>query len=330
LHTALHLPLIIAHRGASGYLPEHTLEAKALAYGLGADYLEQDVVATRDHQLVVLHDIHLDRVTDVAARFPARKRVDGRYYAVDFDLAELRRLNVHERRDASGTRAVYPKRFPTDRGTFRIPELREEIAMLQGLNRATGRTVGLYPEVKRPAWHREQGIDLSALLLQILEEYGYGSRRDAAWLQCFDAGELHRVRHELGSDLRLVQLLGENDWNESATDYEYLKSAAGLREIATYADGIGPWLGQLYSLAEIDGQPVSSGLVSAAQAAGLVVHPYTFRADDLMPGFASFAGMLRWFVSDLGVDGLFTDFPDMARAALDGPGAVNKNFRKDA
>jgi len=103
-------PIVIAHRGASGYLPEHTLEAKALAYGLGADYLEQDVVATRDAQLVVLHDLHLDDVTDVASRFPGRQRADGRHYAIDFDLAELQQLAVSERRKPGSRSARFPER----------------------------------------------------------------------------------------------------------------------------------------------------------------------------------------------------------------------------
>jgi len=105
------MSVIIAHRGASGYLPEHTLPAKALAYAMGADFLEQDVVATRDDQLVVLHDIYLDRVTNVAERFPGRAREDGRYYARDFDLGEMRTLKVTERLDAGGL-PVYPHRFP--------------------------------------------------------------------------------------------------------------------------------------------------------------------------------------------------------------------------
>jgi glycerophosphoryl diester phosphodiesterase len=310
------VPLIIAHRGASGYLPEHTLEAKALAYGLGADCLEQDVVATRDNELVVLHDIHLDRVTDVAQRFPDRQREDGRYYARDFDLRELRQLNVHERRTEDGRTAVYGQRFPTRSGHFRIPSLREEIEMIQGLNRSTGRQVALYPEVKRPAWHRQEGVDVFVLVLKLLAEYGYRKREDAAWLQCFDPAELKRARKDLGSELRQVQLLGENNWGEAETDYDLLRTPAGLRQVATYADGIGPWLGQLYTLADIDGHPVSTGLASAAHAAGLVVHPYTFRSDDLAPGFGSFAAMVRWFVTELEVDGLFTDFPDRARDAL--------------
>lgn len=309
------MPLIIAHRGASGYLPEHTLEAKALAYGLGADCLEQDVVASRDDELVVLHDIHLDRVTDVARRYPDRRRADGRYYVRDFALAELRQLNVHERRGNDG-RAVYGHRFPTQSGHFRIATLREEIELIQGLNRSMGRAVALYTEVKRPAWHREEGVDLFALLLELLAGYGYRTRDDAVWLQCFDAAELERARSDLGSELRQVQLLAENAGDEAGTDYAFLETPGGLRQVASYADGIGPWLGQLYTLADIDGHPVSTGLVSAAHAAGLVVHPYTFRADDLAPGFGSFAAMVRWFVSELDVDGLFTDFPDRALEAL--------------
>jgi glycerophosphoryl diester phosphodiesterase len=308
-------PLIIAHRGASGYMPEHTLEAKALAYGLGADYLEQDVVATRDDQLIVLHDIHLDQVTDVASRFPARHRPDGRYYARDFDLAELQTLKVHERRTANGQSAVYPGRFPTGRGHFRISALNEEIEMVLGLNASTGRRVGLYPEVKRPAWHREEGVDVSVLLLGMLNRYGFSSRTDALYVQCFDPAELRRIRVDLGSDLRLIQLLGDNAWGEAEADYDWLKSPAGLAQLTATVDGIGPWLHQLYRLSGSgDRKPVSSGLVGAAHAANLEVHAYTFRADELPPGFSGFPDLVRWFVA-LGIDGLFTDFPDLARRA---------------
>lgn len=310
------MPLIIAHRGASGYLPEHTLEAKALAYGLGADFLEQDVVATRDDELVVLHDVHLERVTDVAERFPDRRRDDGRYYVRDFDLRELHELNVHERRGPDGRSAVYDRRFPTGSGRFRIAALRDEIEMIQGLNHSMGRNVGIYPEVKRPAWHREEGVDVFAVLLSLLAEYGYRHRDDPAWLQCFDAAELRRAREELGSELRHIQLLAEGGRGEGDTDFDFLATAGGLRQVGAWAEGVGPWLGQLYTLADIDGHPVSTGLVSAAHAAGLVVHPYTFRADDVAPGFASFQSMVRWFVDELAVDGLFTDFPDRVRGAL--------------
>lgn len=305
-------PLIIAHRGASAYLPEHTLEAKALAFGMGADFLEQDVVATRDDRLVVLHDLHLERVTDVAERYPARRRDDGRWYARDFDLDELLTLNVHERRRANGREPVWPERFPTDSGRFRIATLDAELEMIRGLAASTGRRIGLYPEIKEPAWHREEGVDLTVLLLEKLEEHGYSSRQDPVYLQCFDADELRRVRRELGSELRLVQLLGDAETGRLPD----VTSAGGLRELAGWADGIGPAFGALYTLADIDGQPVSTGIVRRARDAGLAVHPYTFRADALGRGFGSFEEMIVWFVGTLGVDGIFTDFPDRARAAL--------------
>ena len=183
------MPDIIAHRGACGYLPEHTLAAKALAYAMGADFLEQDVVATRDDKLVVLHDIHLDRVTDVAARFPGRAREDGRYYVRDFDLDELRTLNVTERLDADGL-PVYPGRFPPGNGRFGVHTLAEELEFVSGLNRASGGTTGVYPEIKRPAWHREEGIDLAAAMLDVLAAHGYEGPDDPVFVQCFDALEV--------------------------------------------------------------------------------------------------------------------------------------------
>lgn len=308
--------LVIAHRGASGYLPEHTLEAKAYAHAQGADYLEQDIVATRDDELLVLHDIHLDRVTNVAERFPNRHRDDGRWYARDFDLAEIRSLKVSERRGDDGQSAAYPQRFPVGVGLFRVPTLREEIKLIQGLNRSTGREAGIYTEIKSPVWHRQEGVDLSALTLQLLDDFGYRTKDDAAFVQCFDADEVRRMRRELGCELKLVQLLGENDWGESETDYEELKTQSGLRSLAEVVDGIGPWIGQLVAPAEIDGHPVSTGLVSRAHEAGLQVHPYTFRADALAPGFDSLPEMIRWFVDELAIDGLFTDFPDLAVQTL--------------
>ena len=309
--------VVIAHRGACGYLPEHTLEAKAYAHALGAHFIEQDVVATRDNELVVLHDIHLDRVTDVSDKFPDRKRSDGRYYARDFDLAEIKTLTATERRGDDDTTAVFPSRFPTGVGNFRVPTLREEVKLIQGLNKATGRVVGIYPEIKRPAWHRSEGIDISPIVLQLLDDLGYRTKADPIYLQCFDATEVRRLRLDLGCKLKLIQLLAENSWGESETDYVQLMTSEGLNSLASVVDGVGPWLAHLVKLAEVDGQPVSTGLVSAAHAAGLKVHPYTFRADQLAPGFENMTEMVAWFVETLGIDGLFTDFPDMALAALE-------------
>ena len=302
-------PSIIAHRGASAYLPEHTLPAKAMAYAMGADYLEQDLVASRDDHLVVLHDVHLDRVTDVARRYPDRHRADGRYYVRDFDLAEIRELAVTERLDEHGG-AVYPGRFPPHTGRFGIHTLVEELELVRGLNTATGRRVGVYPELKRPAWHRDQGVDMAPLLLGVLSAHGYESAADPVFVQCFDRAEIERLREELGTRLKLVQLVGENNWRESDTDFDRLKTAAGLRDLARFADGIGPWIKQLYTLETIDGEPVSTGLVRAAQDAGLVVHPFTLRADDLPAGFTHHDALAEFLLETLGVDGVFTDFPD--------------------
>jgi len=308
--------LIIAHRGASGYLPEHTLEAKAYAHALGADYIEQDVVATRDNELVILHDIHLDSVTNVGEKFPDRHRDDGRFYARDFDLTEIKSLNVSERRNEDGVTQVFPGRFPTGVGRFHVPTFREEIKLIQGMNKSTGREVGVYTEIKRPAWHQAEGVDISPLVLEILDDLGYRSRNDACFVQCFDAVEIRRIRHELGCQLKLVQLIGDNAWGESDTDYDRLRTPQGLQELARSVDGIGPFIGHLLEMSEIDGIPVSTGLVSAAHDVGLIVHPYTFRADQMAPGFESLQEMIRWFVDQLKIDGVFTDFPDMAVEAI--------------
>ena len=243
--------LIIAHRGASGYLPEHTLAAKALAYGMGADYLEQDLVATRDDQVIVSHDVHLDRVTDVARRFPDRARADGRYYARDLDLAEIRSLKITERLDAGGN-PVFPGRFPVHTGSFGVNTLAEELTFVEGLNRATGRRIGIYPEIKAPAWHREEGVDLAALTLSILADFGYEEPGAPVFLQCFDWTETQRIRRDLGCSLPMIQLIADPAWQESATDYAYLLTREGLADVAAVADGIGPWLNQLYEIEVIE------------------------------------------------------------------------------
>lgn len=305
-------PVVIAHRGASGYLPEHTLQAKALAYEMGADYLEQDVVATKDDELIVLHDIHLDRVTDVAKRFPQRSRPDGRYYARDFTLSEIKRLHVHERTNADGS-AVYPGRHEDDGERYRVPAFAEELEFVAALQSGDGRPIGIYPEIKRPAWHRNEGVDITPSFLSLLRDFGYESHSDPVYVQCFDDAELVRIRTE--SDLKLIQLIGENTWGEAGTDYDSLRNDRGLKHLAKTVDGIGPWVQQLYQTGN-DGVVVASGLVASAHDCGLAVHPYTFRDDDLPPGFESFRGLLRFAIDELAIDGLFTDFPDLARDAM--------------
>ena len=302
-------PVVIAHRGACGHLPEHTRAAKTLAYAMGADYLEQDVVATRDDELVELHDVHLDRVTNVAERFPGRARPDGRYYVRDFFLEEIRTLSMHHRRNPDGSR-VYPGRDRPDDGNFRVLTFAEELAMVQELIAAHGRPVGIYPEIKRPRWHREEGIDIAPPFLGVLCDYGYREHSDSVYVQCFDAAELRRIRHGLGCELKLVQLIGENSWREAPTDFQALRSRRGLERLARTVDVVGPWINRLYRANRRSGTIRSTGLVERSHAVGLAVHPYTFRTDDLPPGFASSEALLAFCIDELAIDGLFTDFPD--------------------
>lgn len=308
-------PIIIAHRGASGYLPEHTLAAKALAHAMGADFLEQDVVLSRDGTPIVLHDIHLDSTTNVAQRFAGRARDDGRFYAMDFDLAEIRQLQVHERTHTDAARnghAVYPQRFPAQHALFDVPTLFEEITMLAGLDHSRGCRTGLYIELKSPNWHRSQGLDLSSAVLDVLEKTGYAQRPDQVFLQCFDDQTLRQLRDQLHTPLPMIQLIGDNAWGEdSAVDYDYLRTPAGLDYVASYAQGIGPFLPHIYLGRSASGSARLSTLVKDAHRRGLVVHPYTFRRDELPAGIETFTELLDIFVRQSGVDGLFTDFPDL-------------------
>ena len=213
-------PLIIAHRGASGYLPEHTLAAKALAYGQGADFLEQDVVLSKDGVPVIFHDPHIDTTTDVAKKFPGRQRADGRYYALDLSVAELKQLNASERFNPKTSKAVFPRRFPVGVGSFQVVTLEEEIQFIQNLNRSTGRNVGIYPELKAPAWHRKEGQDLAAAVLPILRRYGYDTKDSACFVQCFELAEIKRLRGELAWKGKLIMLLGGKGQGAGDTDFK--------------------------------------------------------------------------------------------------------------
>lgn len=305
--------LVIAHRGASGYLPEHTLAAKAMAYAQGADYIEQDLVMTRDDELVVLHDHYLDTVTDVAKVYPGRSRVDGRYYAIDFTLDEIRQLSVVERFGLIDGVAVpvFPDRFPLGKSSFRVNTFAEEIELIQGLNVSTGKSVGIYPEIKSPAFHRGEGKDISAATLKVLQQYGYDGKDDLVFLQCFDAGELRRIHDDLmpvlGVSLRLVQLL------DTSAEYREMLSEEGMQTLATYVDGVGPSILLLVAPDSTASEVKATKFVEYAHAAGLQVHPYTFRRErNQMPPFAKdYDDFLRIFVDLVDVDGVFTDFPDL-------------------
>ncbi len=308
-------PAIIAHRGASGYLPEHTTASAAVAFAMGADYIEPDIVLSKDGAAIVLHDIYLDTVTNVKELFPDRARADGRFYAIDFNVDEIKRLRVSERIDVRTGKRVYPLRFPGNKADLRIPTLGELIELVQGLNHSMNRSVGIYPEIKQPAWHREQGKDISKVVLTVLSRYGYRDRTSNCFLQCFDPAELKRVRTELKSDLKMIQLYSDDAWKNEAGELDEARMKAELAAVAEYADGIGPSLRLLVTVGN-EGVAVPNGAVREAHRLGLLVHAYTFRRDALPEFVPSYDELVRLYVQDLGIDGLFTDFTDITRDLL--------------
>ena len=293
---------VVAHRGASGYLPEHTLASKVMAYAMQADYIEQDVVLSKDDVPIVIHDILLDDVTNVLEKFPNRKREDGRYYVIDFTFEEIKTLAVTERFDSETGLQIYPNRFPKGTSSFRLHSLQDEIELIQGLNKSTGKNIGIYPEIKKPEFHHENGKDISKIVLNILSDYGYKTKNDKCIVQSFDAIELERIRKELKSQLFLVQLM------------EFSEQKNLLEFYASYADGIGPWYKHLISSKTADGFSFTP-LIKEAHKLDLVVHPYTFREDQL-DEFDSFEQMIDVIIHQAGADGGFTDFPDRMREIL--------------
>ncbi|WP_075183434.1 glycerophosphodiester phosphodiesterase [Pantoea sp. 1.19] len=322
-----HGKVVIAHRGASGYLPEHTLPAKAMAYAQGADFLEQDLVMTKDDRLVVLHDHYLDRVTDVAERFPNRARKDGRYYAIDFTLPEIKSLKFTEGFTLENGKRVqtFPGRFPMGKSDFRVHTFEEEIEFVQGLNHSTGKNIGLYPEIKAPWFHRKEGKDISAQVLKVLKQYGYQGKEDNVWLQCFDFNELQRIKQELepklGMDLKLVQLIAYTDWEETQElrngqwvnyDYDWMFKPDAMPKLARVVDGIGPDYHMLVEKESTPGHLRMTPMAAAAHASKLTIHPYTVRADQLPPWATDVNQLYDALYNQANVEGLFTDFPDKA------------------
>jgi len=341
-------PIVIAHRGASGHRPEHTLESYRLAIEMGADFIEPDLVSTRDGHLVARHEPNITTTTDVAQRpeFAARRRtrrIDGieeiGWFTVDFTLAELRTL-----------RAVQPREYRSKAfdGRFGIPTLAEIIALAKTESAARGRSIGIYPETKHPTWHCEQGLALEPVLLAALQEAGWTTREAPVFIQSFEAGNLQWLRARTG--LRLIQLVDgagltaggrvrpARRWQADGgcrlfaaqlppTDFA---RAASFAAIARYADGIGPWKRHLVG-ARATGAGAGTDttadstlrttpptrFVELAHAAGLAVHPWTFR-DEPRHLAADYDGdplaeYLQFYA--LGVDGVFSDFPDTAVAA---------------
>jgi glycerophosphoryl diester phosphodiesterase len=289
-------PLLVAHRGASGYAPEHTLAAYELAIEQGADIIEPDLQITSDGRLIALHDLTLERTTNVRELFPDRFREEAeggetvrRWYANDFTLEEIRRLDAGSWFDARFTGA-------------RVPTLEEVIGVARG-------RAGLFPETKSPEVYGERGFDMERLLMDELRAHGL-ERRGAdpatpVYLQSFSPESLHILRHELGVDLHLTFLI-----SGGAGALEWL-TPEGLTRVRGFADGIGPSKSILLERPDV---------VASAHEAGLTVIPYTFRADD--PGlFPTPAAEMAHFLFELGVDGLFTNEPDLFPRTPPGAGS---------
>jgi glycerophosphoryl diester phosphodiesterase len=323
-------PLLIAHRGASGYLPEHTLAGYALAVLQGADYIEPDLVATKDGVLVARHENEISGTTDVAAHpeFAGRRRVqqiDGvrieGWFTEDFTLAELKTLRARER-----IPALRPGNAHYD-GRFEIPTFDEILQFLREINatRSTGGLppVGVYPETKHPSHFAGIGLALEPPLLQALQQ-GLGGA--PVFIQSFEVNNLQWLRRECGHPLVQLMSVEGGPWDEAALTYSQMATAEGLTQVAGYAHAVGVQKSMVIAEAE-DGALAATGLVAAAHAAELGVHAWTFRAEnaflprsmrrgDAPDRHGDLAAELELFLA-AGVDGLFCDHPKLARAALD-------------
>jgi len=312
------MPLVIAHRGASGYRPEHTLAAYELGARQGADYIEPDLVSTADGHLVARHENEISSTTDVAERpeFADRrtaKTIDGRahsgFFAEDFTLAELRTLRARERiPDLRPANAEHDGRHP-------IPTFQEIIELAARLSEELGRPVGIYPETKHPSYHRSIGLPLEPGLVAALRRNGLDRPGAPVYVQSFEVENLRALRGELR--VALVQLVGARA--------DELATPAGLRAIAEYADAVGPGKERIVPRDAEGASMAPTSLVEEAHRAGLEVHPYTFRRenaflpaelrsgdDPAAPG--DLDAELRGFYA-IGVDAVFSDFSDIASQA---------------
>jgi glycerophosphoryl diester phosphodiesterase len=328
-YAARKRPIVIAHRGASGYRPEHTLAAYWLAIQQGADFIEPDLVSTRDGVLVARHENEISETTDVAdhREFAARyttKQIDGRtlsgFFSEDFTLAELKTLRAKER--LPGLR---PDNTRFD-GCWRVPTLREVIALARLGSRVQGRAIGIYPETKHPSYFASIGLALEEPLLRELHHSGYRGPRAAVFIQSFEVGNLQRLRRL--TELPLIQLLDASEQPFDLRDAGDPRSVAellsreGLRQIARYATGIGVHKGLIAPSDEAGRSGAATPLIRHAHDAGLLVHAWTFRRENnFLPiefrygpdprRGGDLAGELARFF-ELGLDGAFSDNPDLA------------------
>ena len=321
-----HAQLVIAHRGASGERPEHTLAAYERAIDQGADYIEPDLVPTGDGVLVARHENELSDSTDVAerpefARRKTTKAIDGEtvtgWFTEDFTLEELRTLRARERLSE-----LRPANARFD-GLYQVPTFPEIVALVKAKEAETGRRIGIYPELKHPTHFAEADIDVASLLLADLERSGYGAEDDPAFIQSFEVGTLESLDRRTG--LRLVQLVSAEGGpaDRPRETYAGMLDRKGLTRIARYADGIGAPIALL-----LDESGKARPLIAQAKAAGLAVHAWTLRKENAFlpaplrrgesPGATGCMAALWSMLAAAGVDGVFTDDPALALAARNG------------
>ena len=338
-------PIVIGHRGASGYVPEHTLASYFLAMQHGVDFIEPDLVMTRDGVLVARHENEIGGTTDVAAHaeFAARRtrrRIDGSdvegWFTEDFTLRELKTLRARER-----IPEVRPANARFD-GQFEIPTLEEILALVQGVEAARAQRaaqlgsglparIGVYPETKHPSYFAALGLAMEQVLVATLARFGYTGRGAPIWLQSFEVGNLIALSRM--TELPRVQLIEESGapydfvLAGDVRTYAQLLTPAGLAGIAGYAHAIGPSKNLIIPRRADDTLGEATPLVAAAHAHGLMLHPWTFRAENrflprefrrgVVPGeHGDLGGEILRFLS-AGIDGFFTDQPDLGVAARD-------------
>lgn len=307
-------PIVIAHRGASGERPEHTLAAYDLAIREGADVIEPDLVPTKDGHLVARHENEISGTTDVASHpeFADRKTtktIDGQtetgWFTEDFTLAELKTLRARER--------LPQLRSTAYDGQFAIPTLEEIIALAKQRTKDTGRTISIYPETKHPTYFASIGKGTDAALVAALTKAGWTTAEAPVFIQSFEVNNLKHLKTMTG--IRLIQLVAGEDGpaDKAAPSYAAMMTPEGLKQVATYAWGIGPDKAMLWN------GDAPTTLVADAHAAGLRVHPWTYRAENYFvrpafrkgtapKGHGDVAGEIRAALGQ-GIDGFFTDFP---------------------
>ncbi len=319
-------PIIIAHRGLSGEYPEHTLAGYKAAIDAGADYIEPDLVLTKDGMLVARHENEISETTDVAQRteFKDRKTdklIDGQkmtgWFTEDFTLAELKTLRAKER--------LPQLRSTAQDGQYDVPTFDEILTLLAAVNKGRATPVGVYPETKHPSYFTEIGLPHDAPLLALLEKYGYRGPNARVFIQSFEVDNLKALRTK--TDLPLIQLMDADGApaDHPETPYASMASAQGLKQIATYANGVGPNKAMVIPRNALGFLGSSTAFVADAHAAGLKVHPWTFRRENYFLPTGQKSGINPASHGDLaaeikaflnaGVDGIFTDNTPQAVAA---------------